>query len=115
MKNFTFLITILIASLSFGQQKTPQLEEENGLVRATYFFENGTIQQQGFFKEGKLHGKWVSFDENGIKKSIAEYKEGEKTGKWFFWSDSSLSEVDYDQNKIAAIKKWNKEAIADKN
>lgn len=116
MKNITIIVSLFMSIVTFGQQKsTPVLDEENGLVKATYLFDNGAVQQQGFFKDGKLHGVWVSFDENGVKKSTAQYSNGEKTGKWFFWNESSLSEVDYDQNKIAAVKKWNKESIADKN
>lgn len=115
MKNILILITFLVSSVSFSQQKSPQLEEFDGLVKATYLFENGTIQQQGFFKDGKLDGKWIAYEENGNKKSIAEYKDGQKTGKWFFWNESSLLEVDYSQNSIAGVKKWSKELIADKN
>jgi antitoxin component YwqK of YwqJK toxin-antitoxin module len=85
------------------------------MVKATYFFENGTIQQEGFFKDGKLEGKWISYNQNGTKKAIAEYSEGIKTGKWFFWNENSLSEVDYTNNAIATVKNWNNLSIASSN
>lgn len=115
MKNIAILVVFLASALSFGQQKQPQLDNVDGLVKATYLFDNGEVQQQGFFKEGKLHGKWISYDANGSKKAVAEYNEGEKTGKWFFWNENSTSEVDYSKNAIAAVKKWSNESIADKN
>lgn len=115
MKNIVIIVVFLGSLLSFGQQILPQLEEVNGLVKATYFYENGVVQQQGFFNEGKLDGKWISYDEKGDKKSIAEYSNGEKVGKWFFWNSNSLAEVDYAHNTITDIKNWSKESLADKN
>lgn len=115
MKKYIIMASLLISGLTFAQESKPQLEEVNGMVKATYYYENGKVQQEGFFKDGKLEGKWVSYDENGNKKSIAEYSNGEKTGKWFFWNEKSLAEVDYSNGAIASVKNWNKEAIADKN
>ena len=115
MKKIVILVALFIGSIAFSQQKNVQLEEVNGLVKATYLFNNGNIEQQGFFKDGKLDGIWTSYDENGNKKSVAEYKEGVKVGKWFFWNGNNLSEVDFSRNTIADVKKWNKESIADKN
>ncbi len=115
MKNIAIIALLLVSTLTFAQEKSPKLEEVNGLVKATYYFDNGQIQQEGFFKEGKLEGKWISYDVNGNKKAIAEYTNGQKTGKWFFWNEQSLSEVDYSNSAVASVKIWNKEAIADKN
>jgi antitoxin component YwqK of YwqJK toxin-antitoxin module len=115
MKKIATLAIILISGLTFAQEKSPKLEEVDGMVKATYYYDNGQVQQEGLFKDGKLEGKWISYDMNGNKKSIAEYKNGEKTGKWFFWNDKSLAEVDYSKGAVASVKNWNKEAIADKN
>lgn len=115
MKKIVILVALFIGSIAFSQQKNVQLEEVNGLVKATYLFNNGNIEQQGFFKDGKLDGIWTSYDESGKKKSVAEYKDGVKVGKWFFWNGNNLSEVDFSRNTIADVKKWNKESIADKN
>ena len=115
MKKIAILVALFIGSIAFSQHKNVQLEEVNGLVKATYLFINGNIEQQGFFKDGKLDGIWTSYDESGNKKSVAEYKDGVKVGKWFFWNGNNLSEVDFSRNTIADVKKWNKESIADKN
>ena len=70
------------------------------------------VQQEGFFKDGKLDGVWTSYSTNGTKIAVATYKNGEKTGKWFFWNNDILHEVDYTNSKIAAVKTWKRDAIA---
>ncbi|MFM2369070.1 MAG: hypothetical protein RL619_1370 [Bacteroidota bacterium] len=53
------------------------------MVRATYFFENGQVQQEVFFENEKLEDVWVSFDEKETQTSSGEYKNGLKTGNGF--------------------------------
>ena len=84
----------------------PKFEKDGDLIKGTFYFEDGSVQQIGTYKDGKLHGEWISYDTNGKKQSIATYTEGEKTGKWFFWSSDKLTEVDYDNNKIAGVNTW---------
>jgi antitoxin component YwqK of YwqJK toxin-antitoxin module len=64
MKKILILSALLISGLTFAQNKEPKLETVGNMVKATYYFENGQIQQEGFFKNGKLEGKWVSYDTN---------------------------------------------------
>lgn len=106
MKKILILSAFLISGFAFAQNKEPKLENVGAMVKATYYFDNGQIQQEGFFKNGKLEGKWVSYDVAGNKKSIGEYENGIKKGKWFFWNDVTLSEVDYSNNQITEVKNW---------
>lgn len=121
MKKYIILMAILFTGTIFAQESKPVLELFGKKIRATYFFENGNIQQQGFFENGKLEGVWVAYDEQGNKTSMGEYSKGIKTGKWFFWSQenegivSNLYEVDYSSNKIAGIKNWKQNTLADGN
>lgn len=114
-------MAILLTGTLFAQESKPVLELFGKKIRATYFFENGNIQQQGYFVNGKLEGVWVAFDEQGNKTSMGEYTNGIKTGKWFFWTQeneglvSNLYEVDYSLNKIADIKNWKQNTLADGN
>lgn len=88
----------------FFAQGEPQLETVGKLVKATYFFENGNVQQVGFFKDGKLNGTWTSYYENGSVKTIAEYENGQKSGNWKFFDNAIASkEVKYANNEIVAI------------
>ncbi|WP_016990223.1 toxin-antitoxin system YwqK family antitoxin [Flavobacterium sp. ACAM 123] len=111
MKKYIIIATVLISGVIFAQNKTPKLEAIGNMVKATFHHENGKVQQMGFYKNGKLQGEWVSYDTNGNKTAMAIYDKGQKTGKWFFWNNTVLSEVDYSNNQIAAVKSWKHDAL----
>lgn len=116
MKKCVILVAILFSGILVAQEAKPVLEAVgHNKVKATYYYENGKVQQEGFFKDGKLDGVWVAFDENGNKKSTGVYANGEKTGKWFFWNGSNLSEVDYSDSRVASVKNWKQDALANRN
>jgi antitoxin component YwqK of YwqJK toxin-antitoxin module len=103
--------SLLIAMTGMAQEKNlnPVFEEQGSLIKGTYFYENGMVQQEGTYMNGVLHGMWVSYTSNGKKTAQGFYENGIKSGKWFFWNDDKLTEVDYSQNKIAAVNTWKKE------
>lgn len=113
MKKYIVIGAMLITGMIFAQSTAvkPKLEAVGNLVKATYLYDNGQVKQEGFYKDGKLQGQWVSFDANGNKTAVAEYNKGQKVGKWFFWNNSVLSEVDYSDNRVAAVKNWKQDAI----
>tara|TARA_R110000868_G_scaffold147118_3_gene368315 strand:- start:12210 stop:12557 length:348 start_codon:yes stop_codon:yes gene_type:complete len=111
MKKYIMIAAVLISGMIFAQNKEPKLEAVGNMVKVTYHHENGQVQQEGFYKNGKLQGQWVSFDANGNKLAVAEYDKGQKVGKWFYWNDSVLSEVDYSDNRVAAVKNWKKDNL----
>ncbi|MGL2992733.1 toxin-antitoxin system YwqK family antitoxin [Flavobacterium sp. TSSA_36] len=115
MKTYILTAALLLTGLIYAQETKPVLEPFGNKVKATYFYDNGQVQQEGFFENGKLEGYWVAYNEDGTKKSSGFYKEGAKVGKWFFWKEANLSEVDYASNTIATIKNWKREAVAVKN
>ena len=111
MKKLVIASVLLVSSLSFAQEVKPKLEVVNEMVKATYYYDNGQVKQEGYYLDGKLHGKWMAYNEDGSKQSIGENNKGTKTGKWFFWSDASLSEVDFSDSRIAEVKKWSKDVL----
>ena len=119
MKKLVILVAVLFSGVIFAQDAKPVLEPFGKKIKATYFYENGQVQQEGYFENGKLEGIWVSYNESGDKISSGEYVAGVKTGKWFFWSQiegkSSLSEVDFSNNQIAKVKNWRQDAFATSN
>jgi antitoxin component YwqK of YwqJK toxin-antitoxin module len=115
MKKYMIIGLMLVSGIVFAQDKTPQHQVVGDLVRSTYYYENGKISQEGFYKNGKVHGSWTSYDMNGNKTAIAEYNEGVKTGKWIFWTGTVLSEVDYSDSRIASVKNWKQEAVVNRN
>ncbi len=112
MKKYIVISFTLLSSIFYAQGLKPELEEVGKLVKATYFHKNGKVLQEGTFENGKLQGEWITYDEKGNKTAIGQYENGQKTGKWFFWNKESLSEVDYSNNKIAAVKNSKRDAIA---
>ncbi len=115
MKKYMLLSAMLISGVVLSQNVSPKHEAEGNLVKATYFHENGVVSQEGFYKAGKIHGKWISYDEYGNKKSIGEYNKGEKIGKWFFWNERNLSEIDYSNNRVTSVKNWKEDALVIRN
>ena len=82
--------------------------DKGDLTEATYYYDNGTIQQIGTFnKSGKLHGTWTSYDVEGNKLALGEYNNGKRVGKWLFWTENSLKEVEYENSKITKVNEWN--------
>lgn len=115
MKKLIYISLILISGTVFAQEN-PKLEAVDQEVEATYYYENGAIQQVGKFKEGKLEGKWVSYTENGNVQTIAEYKQGQKTGKWQFFDNGMINkEVQYHKNQIEKVSVFNQNPIATTN
>lgn len=75
-------------------------EKQGDQIKGTYYYEDGSVKQEGANKNRELHGQWVSYGQDGEKNAIAQYQKGTKTGKWFFWHDDLLTQVDYKDNKI---------------
>ncbi len=107
MKKIVVLIGLLVVGSVFAQNETKsQYEKEGDLIKVTHYHNNGNIKEQGFYKNKKLHGKWVIFDASGDKKVMAFYNQGKKVGKWFIWDKSELKEINYENNTIASIQSW---------
>jgi antitoxin component YwqK of YwqJK toxin-antitoxin module len=119
MKNIKILLLLfafLVVSIVSANGIEPNFKKQGKLIKGTFFYQDGTISQEGTYKDGKLHGQWISYDQNGKKTALANYTDGKKTGKWFFWSPKGLTEVDYANNKIVKVANYNqKEEILNKD
>ena len=65
MKKYLLIVVIMMSGFAFSQDNNPVLEAEGQMVKATYYYANGNVQQVGYFKDGKLNGKWTSYDASG--------------------------------------------------
>ncbi|TSE06585.1 MULTISPECIES: toxin-antitoxin system YwqK family antitoxin [Aquimarina] len=107
MRNLVIAIALMFSATIFAQEVKPTFEKQGDLIKGTFFYQDGSVRQQGFYnKEGKLHGEWKSYDATGKKIAMGQYSQGVKTGKWFFWSADKLSEVNYSDNQIADVTTW---------
>lgn len=105
MRKFVILAGLMISGLVQAQALEPQFEVVGNRVQITYFYDNGRVQQQGFYKDGKLDGVWTSYDEQGNKLAMGNYAQGQKVGEWSFWNAAQLSRVRYSDNQIAYVSK----------
>jgi antitoxin component YwqK of YwqJK toxin-antitoxin module len=112
MKKLMMIAVLVVSSVTFAQEKAPKFVEEDGIVKATFYHDNGQIQQEGYYLDGKLDGKWISYDENGSKTAVGIYSNGIKVGNWYFWNSDGMYEVNYSKNDIVSITKWNKNPVA---
>ena len=111
-------VLILVMAFSFGaiaQDVEPKFEKEGDKVKATYFHANGEISQQGYFLNEKLEGEWKMFNDKGDKIAIGNYTKGAKTGTWMFWEGDAVREVNFTNNRIAAVSNSKKIAPVVKN
>lgn len=110
MKGITKILLAAVfligGTMSAQENPEPVFEKKGELIKGTFYYEDGSVKQEGTYKDGKLHGEWISYDQDGKKEAVAQYTAGKKTGKWFFWNDNKLTEVDYDNNRIAKVNNW---------
>lgn len=107
MKKSLIIIATLITSILTAQNIKPTYEKaDDNSIKGTFYHDNGEIQQQGFYRNGKLDGKWISYNNKGEKVAEGNYDQGVKVGTWFFYDGATLSEISYEKNVIASVKTW---------
>jgi antitoxin component YwqK of YwqJK toxin-antitoxin module len=109
MKKLATLIILFAGVIGYSQDIEPTFEAEGNLVKATYYYEDGSISTQGYFLDKALTGEWTRFDRKGNKTQIAYYDNGKKVGKWFVWGNKSLKEINYSNNAVVNVNLWKQE------
>ncbi|QNM85350.1 nicotinic acid mononucleotide adenyltransferase [Polaribacter pectinis] len=110
MKKLIAICIFFVAAIGYSQDNQPTYTAQGDLVKATYYFEDGAVKTQGYFKDKKLTGEWTRFDKEGNKIQLAYYNDGKKVGKWFVWTKESLKEINYDNNVVVNVNLWKPEA-----
>ncbi len=104
MKNIiSITLFLLFVVTAYAQEVQPKFEKQAGLTKATYYYGNGAVKEVGFFKDNKLHNKWVSYSKEGDITTIAMYNNGKKDGKWYVIVNDSIKELTYKSNKLIKI------------
>ncbi|WP_408045453.1 toxin-antitoxin system YwqK family antitoxin [Tenacibaculum litopenaei] len=98
-----------LAVTAMSAQVAPKYEKAGDLVKVTYYHKDGSVKEQGYFKNKKLEGTWMTFDQEGNKTAIAHYEAGKKVGKWFLWHKDGLREVDFKNHTVASVQNWKEE------
>ena len=106
MRKLLILACLVVGVSIQAQDSNSKYEKAGDLVKVTRFYEDGTVKEQGFYKDKMLTGMWTTYDSKGNKTAIAHYEAGKKVGKWFMWQDSALKEIDYRNNSIVNVQSW---------
>lgn len=106
MKKLMILVFMLSVAFAQAQETTPTYEVEGDMVKATYYFENGAIHKQGYFKDKKLTGKWTQYNKKGDIIAVGHYKKGKKVGTWFQWTKDALRQINYENSTVASVNIW---------
>ena len=107
MKKAILILIALCSTYIYSQGTEPTFEADGDMVKATYFHDNGEIAQIGFMLNGKLHGNWTMFNAEGTKVASGKYIDGKRQGIWYFYEGDMVKEVEFVDNKIAAVRDWN--------
>jgi antitoxin component YwqK of YwqJK toxin-antitoxin module len=67
-------------------KKKPKIRSSRSISKTTYYFENGKVQQEGFFKMENLTELGFHMTRTEINHQLVTYDNGVKTGKWLFWN-----------------------------
>ncbi len=103
MKKILIMACVLSLGMSQAQEVKPLYERDGDIIKVTHFHDNGTIKEQGTYKDKLLDGTWTRYDENGSKTVVAQYKQGKKVGKWLMWTEGGVKEVNYSNNAVASV------------
>jgi len=77
---------------------------EDGSVE--FYYPTTEIMEQGSFKGGLKHGKWVRWSVNGNKLAEASYNKGKKHGKWLIWDDLGIKRYEMYYTNGAKTGTW---------
>ena len=110
MKNTLLIMMLCLATKAIAQDKQTTYSVEGDLVKATYYYDDGSTRMQGYFKDKKLTGEWIRFDKSGNKIQLGYYENGNNVGKWFVWGKDSLKEINYQNNVVASVNNWKSES-----
>ena len=105
MRFIIILTFFFVSNFSFGQQSFFSVEKSgvNGLLKEKYqgivingdsirqgkyfyYYDDGRIHQEGFYKEGKPDSVWLTYFPNSGRKSLFTYKNGVRNGAFSFWN-----------------------------
>ena len=92
-----------IKTINYYQRVSNKIVE----ARQENYYENGQIENEKNYKDGKLDGKWTENYKNGKKKKKYNYKDGKEDGKWtsYYENGQLRSEGNFKDGKLDG--KWN--------
>ena len=69
------------------------LDFENAIVwdnKYIEYYDDGIILVEGYYSEGKKHGKWIEYHPNRARKSSGDYNHGKQVGDWNYYNQDGV-------------------------
>ena len=98
-----FIVIVSLAFTGYSQDNEPTFTKVDDMVKVTYYYDNGDVKTEGFFKDKKLTGQWITYDTTGKRIQLANYKDGKKVGTWLIWTKDGIREINYVNNKLISV------------
>lgn len=73
---------------------------------ATYYYENGNVQEMGMFLNNEKNEQWLHWDEAGNKIAEAFYQNGKKNGSWMIWDARGTKRYEMFYTLDKKVGKW---------
>lgn len=92
-----------------GGVKISKVEDMGkGMQKVTWFYDDGTVAEEGFYLDGLKTGTWTSFNEKGQKTAIANWARDKKDGDCYIMHDNGQVKfkVVYSNNKKVTAYEW---------
>lgn len=104
MKRLVLLSFVLLFGVFVQAQEKKDLKLNGDVIEAKLYHDSGELAQTGTYTtDGKLQGKWISYDRSGNVSAVAYYDNGDKVGTWTFYQGGVMKEVSYMDSKIANV------------
>jgi len=91
-KGQEFVVVEKSYSNMFLKQKYQGIVYGNDTIRQgkySFYYENGRLMQEGYYKDNKPDSIWLTFYPSGARKSLINYKNGKRIGEFVFWNDDA--------------------------
>ena len=71
--------------------------------REVYYYENGQPMEEMNFKDGNMHGPYLTWHENGHKALEENYNENGQTGRQSYWCENGQKEQEGNYDEQGAL------------
>ena len=79
---------MLMSNYLFSQTTQFTDNDGDGVIEYTLLRNNGTIEEEGFYFNGKMVGTWVPYYPSGTINIKANFRDGLRHGSWLIYDEN---------------------------
>ena len=88
MKRTLLIMFMLISNYLFSQTTLYTDNDGDGVIEYTLLRPNGSVEEEGFYLNGKMVKTWISYFEDGKVSIKANFKNGLRHGSWLIYDEN---------------------------